>query len=235
MRCRGNEAAGQGDHSRSELVELLSNTGYCVTVSSIKDGNLERILERPAEVIAIAGGDGAVTTVVCKAKPKGSPLGILPFGTANNIAASLGINGAVGEIVKCWKERKPRPFYRLSAESPWGRTCIVEGIGLGCIEKAIEEMRGRKPDVDTAREWIAKTILESPSVQLDVQFDSETLSGSFSLIEVTNIPFVGPNLHLAPSADPSDRLIHVCFVGDDYREPRFRNGCCTLIVARLLQ
>jgi len=210
-----NEAAGEGDHSRFELVELLSSAGYCATASSINDPNLERILERPAKVIVIAGGDGAVTTVVRHAKPNGSPLAILPLGTANNIAASLGINGAVGEIIKSWKEGKPLPFYPLSAEGPWGRTCIVEGIGFGCIEQAIKEMGARKPDVDIAREWIAETILGSPSVRLDVQLDSKTLSGSFALIEITSIPFVGPNLHLAPSADPSDRRIHVSVVGDD--------------------
>jgi hypothetical protein len=33
------------------------------------------------------------------------------------------------------------------------------------------------------------------------------------LLEVTNIPLVGPRLHLAPFADPSDPLVMLSFVG----------------------
>jgi len=38
------------------------------------------------------------------------------------------------------------------------------------------------------------------------------------VVEITAIPLVGPRLRLAPEADPSDRSLDVCFVGDTAAE-----------------
>ena len=56
---------------------------------------------------------------------------------------------------------------------------------------------------------------------------AETLSGRFALLEFTNLPFVGPSLHLAPSADPSEALIHASFVQDrEDRRLQFSRWLC---------
>jgi hypothetical protein len=82
------------------------------------------------------------------------------------------------------------------------------------IEQAIDELEPIKPSVRQAQEQIAQSILTSTADELDVYLGSETLSGRFALLEITNLPFVGPRLHLAPSADPSEPLIHAIFVED---------------------
>jgi diacylglycerol kinase (ATP) len=141
-----------------------------------------------------------------------------PFGTANNIAATLSLSGSLDALISFWETGNLRPFYRFGVEGPWGRSCIVEGIGFGCIEQAIDELEPVKPSVRQAQERIAQLILTSTADEVDVGLDSETLSGRFALLEITNLPFVGPRLHLVPSADPSEPLIHAIFVED--REDR---------------
>jgi hypothetical protein len=111
-----------------------------------------------------------------------------------------------------------RPFYRFVVEGPWGRPCVVEGIGFGCLEQVIDEIEPSEPDLRQAQEWIAQAILTSTAVELDVSLGSDTLSGRFALLEITNIPFVGPHLHLAPAAEPSQAMIHACFL--DNREDK---------------
>jgi diacylglycerol kinase (ATP) len=213
-----NETAGAANHSRSEIVKLIERTGYRVRAVSSKADDLDGVLDKPADLVVVAGGDGTITKVARKMRTDGPPLGILPLGTANNIAAALSLGGSLDALISSWETGNLRPFYRFGVEGPRGRSCIVEGIGFGCIEQAIDELEPVKPSVRQAQERIAQSILTSTADELDVCLGSETLSGRFALLEITNLPFVGPRLHLAPSADPSEPLIHAIFVED--REDR---------------
>jgi len=209
-----NPTAGNANHSLPAIAKLIKRAGYRVTAVSIKDGNLDRVLDAPGDLIAIAGGDGTIKRVVCEVKPDGPALAILPLGTANNIAAALGFTGSMEALIGSWEVAKLHPFYRFDAEGPWGHACIVEGIGFGCIAQAIDEIEASKPSVADAQKRIAQSILTSTAEELDLWLQSETLSGRFALLELTNIPLVGPHLHLAPMADPSEPLIHASFLED---------------------
>jgi diacylglycerol kinase (ATP) len=208
-----NENAGSGEYSRSELLELLKDAGHQVSVFSVRPEELKKALKEEADLLVIAGGDGAVSKVIDRASAKGPPLAILPLGIANNIATSLGIVGEPRELIESWEPLTLRPFYRLNAKGPWGRRRIVEGIGFGAFEQAMDEMGSHKPDIESAREWLADTILHTPPERLVVGLDSEALAEEFALLEITNIPFVGPRIHLAPFADPSNPLMNVSYLG----------------------
>ena len=214
-----NAAAGHANHDLSGIVKVIERAGYRVKALSSKDGNLDRVLDEPADLIVAGGGDGTVTKIARKARTYGPPLAILPLGTANNIAATLGVGGSLEAVVGTWATGKSRPFHRFTVEGPWGRWCVVEGIGFGCIEQAIDEIELRKPSPRQAQEWLARSVLTSTAEELDVSLGSETLSGRFVLLEITNIPFVGPRLHLAPAADPSNALVHASFL-EDRKEKR---------------
>jgi hypothetical protein len=67
----------------------------------------------------------------------------------------------------------------------------------------MDEMGTQKPDIERAREWLAEAILRTPPERLAVEFDSAALTEEFTLLEMTNIPLVGPRIHLAPFANPS--------------------------------
>jgi diacylglycerol kinase (ATP) len=209
-----NETAGDANHSLSGIVKLIERAGYRVRAVSSKADDLDRVLDKPADLLVIAGGDGATTKIARKARTDGPPLAILPLGTANNIAAALGFKGTLKTLVGSWETGTLRQFYRFGVEGPWGRSCVVEGIGFGCIEQAMDELEPTKPSVRQAQRRIAQSILSSPAEELDVCLGSETLSGRFALLELTNIPSVGPRLHLALTADPSQPLIHACFLED---------------------
>jgi diacylglycerol kinase family enzyme len=208
-----NEKAGSGEYSLSTIGKFLEEAGHRVCAFSSQRDNLNKALKQPADLIVIAGGDGAVTKVIDHAKAKGPPLTILPLGTANNIATSLGIAGEPAALIETWDPPKMRPFYRLYARGPWGRRRIMEGVGFGCFEQTMDEMGTQKPDIEVAREWLADAILRTPPERLTVELDSTALTEEFTLLEVTNIPLVGPRIHLAPFANPSDPLVMVSFVG----------------------
>src|SRR5262249_61072305 len=57
-----------------------------------------------------AGGDGTVHKTAWDIMDSGIPLAILPLGTANNLARSLGFTGSVDEILQSVHCGKSRPF-----------------------------------------------------------------------------------------------------------------------------
>ena len=207
-----NCSAGNGEHNLGNLIGLIAQAGYSISAFSVDD-DLNRILALPSNLIVVAGGDGTLKKVACKASPDGAPLAILPLGTANNVARSLGISGSTAELVSSWRTMRRRPFYRLRAEGPWGSASIIEGIGVGCIEHAIEEMASYKPGIEEAREWIGEAAWRADTEELELWLDDEKLTGHFLLCELSNIPFIGPGLRLAPTANPSDRPIYASLLG----------------------
>jgi diacylglycerol kinase (ATP) len=160
-----------------------------------------------------AGGDGMVARVVTHARSDGPPIAILPLGTANNIANSLGIDGPLDELVASWQSARARAYYPLSASGPWGVRRLIEGIGFGTFEQAISELP-RRLRVKRARELIGKIVIDAPPENLEISIEGESIAGRFAVVEITAIPLVGPRLPLAPEADPSDRSLDICFVGD---------------------
>jgi diacylglycerol kinase (ATP) len=212
-----NENAGGAGQSRSELAELISRVGFNVSCFSNKKRDLEKALEERADIVAVAGGDGTVAKVASKMRPNGCPIAVLPLGTANNIAKSLGIGQPAVELVASWHIERHMAFYPIGVSGPWGRCRIVEGIGFGAIEQAIAELP-RKTSFGKARAKYAQAALEAPAEELKLRIDDNPLTGSFTALEVTKFPFVGPNLHLAPGIDIGEPRFAICSVGDGARE-----------------
>jgi diacylglycerol kinase (ATP) len=212
-----NEKAGDKRHKREALVELLERAGYSVSYFPAKHSDLGEALGHPAEIIVSAGGDGTVARVVREARSDGPPIAVLPLGTANNIARSLGIGEPMEDLVAAWPQARARPYYPISASGPWGIRRLTEGVGFGAFEQAMSELP-RKLRVKHAREFVRRIVVEAPPENLEIGIEDETIAGRFAVLEITAIPLIGPRLPIAPEADPSDRDLDICFVGDNDTE-----------------
>jgi diacylglycerol kinase (ATP) len=210
-----NASAGDSDHEPEELVALMKAAGYTVAYYDSKDCDIATVLGKPSDLVAVAGGDGTIRKVAAAAQPDGSPIAILPLGTANNIANSLGISGSLQDLIVGWQELRVRKFYPIEMEASWGRKRLIEGIGFGAFAQVIEEARGEEDKLSPieARQRLAETLLRADAEELTIRADNVRLARKFVLVEITRIPLIGPNLYLAPEADPADHLLHICSVG----------------------
>jgi hypothetical protein len=101
-----NKNAGDGvtlDHIRDaieqrghELVRVIENRT-----------NMERLLEERPDIVVAAGGDGTIAHVARLLAHRGIPLAILPLGTANNIAKSVGITASIEDVIGGWETPPP--------------------------------------------------------------------------------------------------------------------------------
>lgn len=204
-----NPSAGEGGHEAERLVAAIERAGYKVAYFSRQEVRLSKVLDRACDLIAVAGGDGTIRRVAVRAKPDGPPLAILPLGTANNIAKSLGVHGTPGRLAAGWKEAAERPYHPIRAEGEWGCRRLIEGLGFGAITSAVEAMSNEHPQPEEARDRFCEFVAEAEPVELEIVCDGATVSGAFVSVEITKIPLIGPNLLIAPKAEPSDNRVEI--------------------------
>ncbi len=95
------------------------------------------------EIVVAAGGDGTVALAARMMAHRGIPLAILPIGTANNIARSVGIRGSIGDLVGGWTTARRVPFDLGIADGAWGRCQFAEAVGGGLMPTAMADMQTR--------------------------------------------------------------------------------------------
>jgi diacylglycerol kinase (ATP) len=129
-----NPTAGTGNHTAEALSTFLQDLGYAVTACSTKQGLYKKCLNEHSDLILVAGGDGAITRVIRSLPNFNVPLAILPLGTANNIARSLGLEGEADVLLDCIRKRITRKLdVGLVSGGPWKKRRFVEGVGVGLL------------------------------------------------------------------------------------------------------
>ncbi|MGF1624336.1 MAG: inositol monophosphatase family protein [Alphaproteobacteria bacterium] len=215
-----NPSAGKESHSQRELVALLGEGGYDVGYSSTKSEDFVERLDEPADLVVIAGGDGTIRKVATLLPDRSIPVGILPLGTANNIARSLGIGGSPKAIVDGWRSGRTRRLDVGTAEGPWGTRGFLEAVGWGALAASNCKASGKAQGKDKlrhGREVFIRTIRESKPHEQEIEIDGRPIHGRWILIEALNIRSTGPRLVLGARAEPADGMLDVVCVGEEQR------------------
>jgi diacylglycerol kinase (ATP) len=222
-----NPKAGEGEYTHKKLARLINRAGYDCSYSSTKKEGWEKIKPAASDMIVIAGGDGTVRKVARVVLDKNMPLAVLPLGTANNIAKTLGIQGKPEEVIDTWENGVLKPFdvgriYGLKKQAGF----FLDGIGYGVFPRLMKEMKKKKADLPespeenlkVALETLHDIILTSKARYCKISLDGTDYSGKFLLAEVMNTQSIGPNLNLTPVGDPSDGEFEVILVSERQRD-----------------
>jgi diacylglycerol kinase (ATP) len=220
-----------GDESRptpGQLAALIKEAGYGVRLQSTDEKGWSKVLRKKAPLVAVAGGDGTVGKVARRLVGGDVPIAVLPLGTANNIAKSLGIlDVPLWQLIRGWKRAKATAFDAGIAAGPWGTRYFIEGVGLGLLAKTMPAMEDNKTlenlpmgeaRVAYALQVLRDTLDESKPMKVNALLDGRDISGKYLLFEAMNKRFIGPNLFLAPHTSPGDGLLDIVFVGEKDRK-----------------
>jgi diacylglycerol kinase family enzyme len=220
-----NPKAGDGEHGREELMRALADAGHQAVYQSIKEADYKKALKEPTDVVLAAGGDGSVAKVAARLIDRGIPLAILPLGTANNLARSLGFTASPEEIIAGLDRGKKHVFDVGVARGPWGKRYFFEGAGAGLLAdyvRAAEEEDKTPKRISKEQEMTRHVALmrrmlhEFPAREWKIELDGKDISGPYILWEAMNIRSVGPVLHFAPRATVKDgRFDFVCVREED--------------------
>lgn len=222
-----NPTSGDASASAEELEGILADAGYQVRYQALP-GEWKTNLEDPGDLVVAAGGDGTVAEALMTLAGRDVPVAILPFGTANNIAKSLRIVGETAQIVAGWRERNPEPLdlgLAANAGAAASAASFVESAGGGAFAELIR--RGKRHvevagslvgrETDRALYLLGTILAETEPAAWGVELDGVDASGDYVAVEALNIRFGGPNIPLAPDADPGDGLLDVVLLDDGGR------------------
>jgi diacylglycerol kinase family enzyme len=221
-----NPSAGDGDRARlHSLLHSIRGAGHDVRYRSSRSRQLASFLAQAADRVAVAGGDGTMAKVARRMLGRRTPIAPLAMGTANNIATSLGYDDAPpGEQVEAWSHDARLRFDVGLARGPWGERPVFESFGLGAVPEMMSRMEegeaesGPGAEIAQATRMLRKLLRRVEPIELEMRLDERDLSGRYLIVEAMNIPLAGPNLPLAPHADPTDQLFDVVLVHESERD-----------------
>ena len=219
-----NPSAGGAQPRPEALESALAAAGHEVRWQSLKEDGGVQALAEPTDLVAVAGGDGSVRKVFLALAGTQVPVTLLPVGSANNIARSLGLeDDDPAGLIRAWEGGRLRPF-DIGAISVEGGSHFVESAGGGLFADVLARAKA-SPDDPTGDEKVerglrllvdAVTAAEPRAwrVAVDGQETSRELLG----VEAMNVRESGPNVPLAPEADPGDSLLEAVLIRPEHRQ-----------------
>jgi diacylglycerol kinase family enzyme len=121
-----NPKAGDGKHSKRALLQALAAAGHDAIYQSTRRDDYKKVLKKPTDLVLAAGGDGTVAKVACELIETGIPLSLLPLGTANNLARTLGFLASPEAIIARLEGEKKTAVDVGLARGPWGERYFLK-------------------------------------------------------------------------------------------------------------
>ncbi len=133
-------------HEADDLSALVEEAGHTVLGVAKQYDESTPLPNRHLDLVVAAGGDGTVATAAGIAFRTSAPLAILPLGTANNIASSLGVSAPASDAHRIVDDRAPRairsrPCAARPRKSGWSSKAWVADL---CRPASHEHRRSSK-------------------------------------------------------------------------------------------
>lgn len=212
-----NAAAGSTDDERVDAALAVLREAADVRVDTCADaGDLDRLLDGLGDrTLVLAGGDGSVHTAVATLHRRGElspdrPLALLPLGTGNDLARTLGIPLDPAEAARALLTGRRRPL-DLLVDDTGG--VVVNAVHMGIGAEAAEKAGALKERLGKAAYAVGSVLAGAGSIGWDlrVEVDGEPLHTDepVLMVGVANGRTIGGGAELAPDAVPDDGLLDV--------------------------
>jgi len=210
-----NPKAGSGKHQGEDLIKALKRAGHKAIYQSSTGRGISKALKKKINLVLVAGGDGTVSDIACRLVSIKSkvPLSVLPLGTANNFARSLGFCLSQNELIEQLDAGECESFDVGLARGPWGERYFFEGAGAGLFADYLQSPKedARKKKTTSKAEAMRHHIRElhrrlrnHRAREWEMTLDGHDVSGRYLLWHAMNLRSVGPVLTLAPDSKTND-------------------------------
>jgi diacylglycerol kinase (ATP) len=212
----------------NDLCREFERVGHDLTYINTKQPEWERGVSPEIAHAIIAGGDETVRLVAPHLK--GTPFSILPFGTANNLAQCLRQTSDTELLASQLDQAEIHSLDVGKVTHGCESKFFLEAAGIGVFAELMLAMRkrikrikmegakSRKQKFAHALEQLQRISRQYEGVTLGLKTDEIVIEDRFLLMAVMNIELIGPRLHPAPRADPSDGYLDIVLVRERNRE-----------------
>ena len=220
-----NPQAGDRKHGKKQLIWSLKKNGLQAFYQSIKERGWEKAFKKPVDLVIAAGGDGTVHNSAWQIIDSGIPLAILPLGTANNLARSLGFIASADEILQSLHCGKSQPFDVGVARSGSQTDYFLEAAGGGLFADYFPAAKANEKEGASPEEELKAHLSLLRELAFDyrarhwkMSINGKDISGRYILWGAMNIRSAGPALHLAPKAKTDDGRLDFVAVREQDRD-----------------
>jgi diacylglycerol kinase (ATP) len=223
-----NPAARGGAHtgSATRAAERLRAHGVLTTIiSGGSAGESSRLLRTAIELgtdaVAVAGGDGTVNLAIQELAGTDVPLGIIPAGTGNDMAAAVGLREldaeAAADAIAAGRTRRIdlARVIRADESTALFGTVLASGFDSRVNDRA-NAMRwprgGSRYNIAILIEFVT---LRGIAYEVDLELADgarERIVGDLVMATVGNGRTYGGGIPICPGADPADGLLDVTLV-----------------------
>jgi YegS/Rv2252/BmrU family lipid kinase len=212
-----NAAAGTADEENVAAALAVLRGGADVRVEECADpADLAALIEaRDGRRVVVAGGDGSVHLLVATLYGRGElstddPVGLLPLGTGNDLARTLGIPLDAEAAAAALLAGRGRPL-DLIVDDAGGVVVNVVHLGIGA--EAAEQASALKDKLGKAAYAVGSAVagVREQGWTLRVEVDGSVVHDGepVLMVGVCNGRTIGGGTEIAPDAEPDDGLLDV--------------------------
>jgi diacylglycerol kinase (ATP) len=201
----GGKSAGAGQAARSRLKERGHDVHFALT-SAPGDGiDLARDLARECDAIVVVGGDGSVNEAANGLGESGVPLGIIPAGTVNLLAAELALPFAVDRACDIISAGRTTPLDMGVADGRY--FLLMAGAGIDALTIRELDSDAKRQFKELAFVWTGLRAFgrhRPPAFKVIV--DGHEARATFAVLSNCRA-YAGHWFGITPDADPTDGLL----------------------------
>jgi diacylglycerol kinase (ATP) len=216
-----NPKSGSSDDEALERVaKHLSEIGEVIRVAPGSVDSFADELDEPvdgAAAVVVAGGDGTLNHAVNGLRDKldETQLGLVPMGTGNDLARSMGIPLEPGEAAAAIVSGRSRPLDVGIARSAGAERLFVNACMGGFPVSVDEAMEGPiKERLGPFAFWVGGAKALTDLIRYEVSVGDRRWEGLLAL-GVGNGKTAGGGIRVFPQADPCDGRLDICALAAD--------------------
>lgn len=209
-----NPGSRSGGQAADDIVDQLAQDGEVEQLSAEHPTDLPDLLRQQggrADRIVLGGGDGTVNLMLDSLLELGKPVGLLPLGTANDLARSLEIPTDTNKALAIIRAGVCRRIDVAQAN----QHSFINALGMGLGPRMTEEMDGGEKSRFGVLAYllgIVRAFRRQPSFSAQLHTEDRQRQGRFLQITVASGIHYGGGMTVAEDAKLDDREFDVLLV-----------------------
>ena len=218
-----NPISGSADESAAQLMEIIGEMqtlnlvpeAYLVDPDSDLPAAVQKALQQGIRMFVVCGGDGTIDVVAGALAGTPATLGVIPTGTRNNVALSLGIPTDIPAAVAILRTgRRIKVDIGLvtccTMKRPFVEACSV-GLLSALFPAADDIQHGNLARIGD----LLAVLVTSPPAEMHLVLDGKKKIHTLChVVLISNMPYVGPNYQVSAAASVHDGLLDVLVFAD---------------------
>jgi diacylglycerol kinase (ATP) len=218
-----NPGSGVAGESPVQLMDVISEMqawklvpeAYLVEPGSDLPALVQNAYEDGIRMFVVCGGDGTIDVMAGALAGTNATLGIIPIGTQNNIALSLGIPADIPAAIAILRTGQRIKVDMGLAEFGKIKRSFLEVCSVGLLSAlypAADDIQ--HGNLTRVGDFLATLVASSPAEMHLILDGKQEINTICHAVLVSNMPYIGPHFQVGTPASINDGLLDVLLFAD---------------------